>query len=133
MNESDTTSAQPPPASPPPYGPPPPRLTRSTDDKVVSGLCGGLGRHFGVDPVVFRIAFVVLALAGGSGLLLYLVGWLMVADDRSGAAVLDRARHGRSSQVLAAVLVGVGAVVMLDQLGDDGGDRLVGLVLLRVG
>ena len=40
---------------------PPPRLTRSSDDKVIAGLCGGLGLHFGVDPVIFRIAFVVLA------------------------------------------------------------------------
>jgi len=112
----------------------PPRLTRSTDDKVVSGVCGGLGRHFGVDPVVFRIAFVVMALAGGSGVLLYLVAWLLVPDDHSGATVIDRARHGHGSQVLAAVLLAVGAIVVLDRLGDNGGGgRFGGLVLLGVG
>ncbi len=112
----------------------PPRLTRSTDDKVVSGVCGGLGRHFGVDPVVFRIAFVVMALAGGSGVLVYLVAWLLVPDDHSGCTVLDRARHGHSSQAMAAVLLGVGAIVVLDSLGDrKGGGRFGGLVLLGVG
>lgn len=137
MNAADDThtgsQASPPGAGPP--GTPPPRLTRSTDDKIVSGLCGGLGRHFNVDPVVFRIAFVVLAVAGGSGVLLYLVGWLLVPDDRSGAAtILDRARHGHSSQVLAAVLLAVGAIVVLDRLGDHGGGgRFGGLVLLGVG
>ncbi|MDQ6798955.1 MAG: PspC domain-containing protein [Actinomycetota bacterium] len=114
--------------------PAPPRLTRSTGDKVVSGVCGGLGRHFGVDPVVFRIAFVVMALAGGSGVLLYLVAWLLVPDDHSGATVLDRARHGHSSQAMAAVFLAVGAVVVLDSLGDrKGGGRFGGLVLLGVG
>jgi phage shock protein PspC (stress-responsive transcriptional regulator) len=137
MNAADDThtgSQAPPPAAGPP-GVAPPRLTRSTDDKIVSGLCGGLGRHFNVDPVVFRVAFVVLSLAGGSGVLLYLVGWLLVPDDRSGGAtILDRARHGHSSQVLAAVLLAVGAIVVLDRLGDHGGGgRFGGLVLLGVG
>ncbi|HEX3394305.1 MAG TPA: PspC domain-containing protein [Acidimicrobiales bacterium] len=137
MNAADDTytgSQAPPPGAGPP-GAPPPRLTRSTDDKIVSGLCGGLGRHFNVDPVVFRVAFVVLAVAGGSGVLLYLVGWLLVPDDRSrGTTVLDRARHGHSSQVLAAVLLAVGAIVVLDRLGDHGGGgRFGGLVLLAVG
>ena len=71
----------------PPYRQSGNRLTRSTDDKVVSGLAGGLGRYFGIDPVVFRIAFVVLTLAGGSGSLLYLVGWLMIPDDAGGNAL----------------------------------------------
>ncbi len=132
-NENDTTAGtRSSGAGPlPPAGP---RLARSTDDKIVSGLCGGLGRHFGVDPVMFRIAFVVLALAGGSGVLLYLVGWLLVPDDRSGATILDRARHGHSSQVLAAVLLAGGAIVVFDRLGDHGGGGWFGgLVLLGVG
>ena len=141
MNDARDTTSTPPPPGPPPPGPPPrpstPRLTRSTDDKVASGLCGGLGRHFGVDPVVFRIAFVVLALAGGSGLLLYLVGWIMVPDDRTGGTVLDRARHGHPSQVLAAVLIGIGVFVLfglgIGVGGDNDGGVFPGLVLLGVG
>ncbi len=132
MTASGDTTSAPPPHAPP--GTPPPRLIRTTDDKVVSGLCGGLGRHFGVDPVVFRIAFVVLALAGGSGVLLYLVGWLMVPDDRSGAALVDRVRGGRGSKVLAVVLAVAAACVLLGILGDDGdGGRLTGIVLVGVG
>src|SRR4051794_14947801 len=64
VNATDETMTPPPPSDPPPSATPPParRLTRSTDDKVLSGLCGGLGRYFGLDPVIFRVAFVVLAL-----------------------------------------------------------------------
>ncbi len=49
------------------------RLRRSVDDKMVAGVCGGLGSYFKTDPVWFRLAFVVVTLAGGAGILIYLV------------------------------------------------------------
>jgi phage shock protein PspC (stress-responsive transcriptional regulator) len=121
------------PASPPPPYRRPERLTRSTSDKVVAGVAGGLGNYFGIDPVVFRIAFVVLALAGGSGVLLYLLAWLVVPDDR-GHAALSRFGHERNQKLLAAVLAGGGLLILLDQLTSRGdGDIPVGLVLVGIG
>ena len=123
----------PPDDPPPPREPPRPNLTRATDDKVVSGLCGGLGRYFGVDPVVFRIAFVVLALAGGSGVLLYLVGWLAIPDDRGSSAV-PGVGGARNQKLVAAVLAGAGVLLLLDEVTDRGdGDIPVGLVLVGLG
>ena len=49
------------------------RLYRSRTDRSFLGVCGGLGEYFDVDPVIFRILFVVLFLFGGCGLLLYLI------------------------------------------------------------
>jgi phage shock protein PspC (stress-responsive transcriptional regulator) len=123
-----------PPTPPPPPEAPRPRLTRSSDDKVVSGLCGGLGRYFGVDPVVFRIAFVVISLAGGTGLVLYLVGWALVPSDRGDTPSGQGVARGRPEQVLAAVLAAIGIVVLLDELfeGHDRGVPL-GLALVAVG
>jgi len=54
------------------------RLYRSSRQRIVAGVCGGLGEYFAVDPVWFRIGFVVLALGGGSGILIYLLMWLIV-------------------------------------------------------
>ena len=71
----------------PPYR----RLRRSRDDRWLSGLCGGLGRYFNLDPVLVRILFVVLTLFGGSGILLYLIGTLAVADDGRDHSFIDRA------------------------------------------
>jgi phage shock protein PspC (stress-responsive transcriptional regulator) len=120
-----------PPTDTPPYRRPGNRLTRSTDDKVVGGLAGGLGRYFGIDPVVFRIAFVVLTLAGGSGILLYLVGWLMVPDDAGGNA-MRRFGGERHQKLAAAVLAGLGVLILLDNLwGDD--DIPLGLALVGAG
>jgi phage shock protein PspC (stress-responsive transcriptional regulator) len=126
---NDTTSPTDP---PPPYKQPGNRLTRSTDDKVVGGLAGGLGRWFGIDPLVFRIAFVVLTLAGGSGILLYLIGWLMIPDDAGGTA-LHRFGNERHSKLLAAVLAGGGVLLLLDNIGGGGDDVPLGLVLVGIG
>ncbi len=54
------------------------KLYRSETDRKLAGVCGGLGEYFDVDPVFFRIAFVVLFFAGGFGLLLYLIMWFAV-------------------------------------------------------
>ena len=72
--------------APPPSSPGVRRLTRSSSDKLIGGVAGGLGRYFGVDPILFRIAFVVLTFAGGVGVLAY-IGLLafVPADDDSRA------------------------------------------------
>ena len=54
------------------------RLRLSGTDRKIAGVCGGLGEFFDLDPVLFRVAFVVLAFVGGLGILLYLVLWLVV-------------------------------------------------------
>jgi phage shock protein PspC (stress-responsive transcriptional regulator) len=70
-------------ATMPPAGAPR-RLRRSTSDRMVGGVSGGLGRYFDVDPVLFRIAFVVLVFAGGAGILAYLGLWLITPTDGEG-------------------------------------------------
>ena len=54
------------------------RLRLSGTDRKLAGVCGGLGEYFELDAVLFRAAFVVLAFAGGLGILLYLALWLVV-------------------------------------------------------
>lgn len=57
------------------------RLTRSSTDKVLGGVCGGLGQYFGIDPVVVRLIMLALIFAGGMGLLIYPVLWLVTPAD----------------------------------------------------
>jgi phage shock protein PspC (stress-responsive transcriptional regulator) len=56
----------------------PRKLYRSNTQRVVAGVCGGLGEYTGVDPVWYRIGFVLLTIGGGSGVLIYLLMWLIV-------------------------------------------------------
>src|SRR3954451_1749621 len=72
------------------------RFTRSSTDRVIAGVAGGLGRYFGVDPVVIRIALIVLAFFGGAGLVAYAAAWLIVPSDdeeggRDAGAIVRRA------------------------------------------
>jgi phage shock protein PspC (stress-responsive transcriptional regulator) len=54
------------------------RLYRSRIDKKIAGVCGGMGEYFDIDPLIIRIIFVALAISAGSGILLYLLLWLLV-------------------------------------------------------
>jgi phage shock protein C len=54
-----------------------PRLTRSRTEKVLAGVCGGLGEYFGVDPVIVRLIFVVLVLTTGIAIIAYPILWLV--------------------------------------------------------
>jgi phage shock protein C len=60
-------------------------LTRSTTDRKISGVSGGLATYLGVDPLLIRIGFVVTALTSGVGLIAYLAMMVLVpSDTRSG-------------------------------------------------
>jgi len=54
------------------------RLRLSSFDRKIGGVCGGLGERFEIDPVLFRVAFILLALACGLGILVYIALWLLV-------------------------------------------------------
>lgn len=54
------------------------RLARSRTDYMIGGVCGGLGKYFGIDPTIVRLIFVLLGISGGSGILLYFVLWIVM-------------------------------------------------------
>ncbi|HEV8166574.1 MAG TPA: PspC domain-containing protein [Actinomycetota bacterium] len=54
------------------------KLYRSKTDRKVAGVCGGLAQYFNIDPTLIRVLFVVLAILGGSGLVLYVALWIIV-------------------------------------------------------
>ena len=55
-----------------------PRLYRSRNDRDVAGVCGGLAQTYGWDPTIVRIIALLLVLSAGSGLLVYLILWLVI-------------------------------------------------------
>lgn len=84
------------------------RPRRSANDRKIAGVAGGLGRAFGIDPIILRVAFVVLAIFGGSGVLLYALGWLLLpADGDQVSAIEGMLGRGRSSvsPLLTVVLI----------------------------
>lgn len=62
------------------------KLYRSTTNRKIWGVCGGLGDYFDIDPVLIRIILVVMALSGGSGLLLYILLAIFVPKGSASAS-----------------------------------------------
>jgi phage shock protein C len=58
----------------------PRKLYRSRDQRMLAGVCGGLAEYFNVDATLMRVLFLVLAVFGGTGLVIYVVMWLIVPD-----------------------------------------------------
>ena len=67
------------------------RLYRSSENKMIAGVCGGLAEFFGSDPSLVRLVFVLLALLGGHGLLVYIILWIIVPYRSIIAAVVPAA------------------------------------------
>lgn len=57
------------------------RLYKSSTDKKVCGVCGGIANYFDVDPTVIRLIWVIFTLAGGSGLIAYIVAAIIMPDE----------------------------------------------------
>src|SRR5207253_3329780 len=83
-------------------------LRRSRSDRMIAGVCGGLGRYFDVNPVFYRVGFVVLTLLGGAGILIYGTALLVMPNegdqDSIAADVLHNHRQ-RPFALLGLILV----------------------------
>jgi len=109
------------------------KLYRSRTDSMIGGVCGGLGQYLGIDPIIVRLFFVLLALGDGVGVLIYLVLWLIVPRQgqaeaatleeniRAGAGeIAERARAlgddlreaARSPNPQAGLIIGVALIVL---------------------
>ncbi len=105
-------------------------LRRSREHKVISGVCGGLGRYCDLDPVIFRVVLAVLGAAGGLGLVAYGFAWLLIPsygeDENEGRRLLSGRVEGPALTAVLAALVGCGLFLIDAQqrqcrgLRDDG-------------
>jgi signal transduction histidine kinase/phage shock protein PspC (stress-responsive transcriptional regulator) len=103
-----------------------PLITRSSSDRVFTGLAGGLGERLGLDPIVVRLAFVVLAFAGGIGVLAY-VALALVSRAPGEEPSSASAEPPRTSprQALSVVLVVAGVLLVCREAGLWFGDGVV--------
>src|SRR3954465_674263 len=89
----------------PPEAPSSRRLTRSTSDRVIAGVAGGLGRYFSIDPAVVRIAFIVGAFCGGAGVIASRAAWLLVPSDDGSSRGSNAAGVARRLGIALGLLV----------------------------
>jgi phage shock protein PspC (stress-responsive transcriptional regulator) len=150
MNETPdpTPAGSPPPSAPPPPVPPPlppaagpRRFLRSREDRLIGGVAGGLGRTFGIDPVLFRIVFVALLFVGGVGVPLYLLTLLVTpSDDGTGRPAAGQSTGRRlvratalAGLALAALCAAVLAAGLAAWAAAAGGAWFVAAVVIALG
>ena len=96
-----------------------PRLVRTRRGRLIGGVCSGLGAHFDIDPILFRIAFVGLAIFPGVGIGLYLAILLLVPEEGASRAPI-RLRRSSWRSILGVVAVIVAAGIALQAAGHAG-------------
>lgn len=110
-------------------------LRRSRDDRVIGGVCGGLGRYLGVDPVLLRIAFVILAIAGGGGFLVYVVAWVLIPVEHEGEDLGSARPEGADTTrlIVGGALIAIGTILFLNLSIPSLGKYFWPLALIAVG
>jgi phage shock protein PspC (stress-responsive transcriptional regulator) len=86
------------------------RLERSSSDRMLAGVSGGLARYFGIHPAFYRVGFVVLALIGGAGILIYLAAALVIPDEGKEDSIASAALRDRRNHPLPVIALGIAAV-----------------------
>lgn len=99
------------------------KLYKSRTDRVISGVCGGLGEHFGVDPIVIRLIWAVAVFMGGVGALLYIIAMIVIPEEPKELAEQkynydETAEVKDSSGKVGILLVIVGAIFLFEKFVD---------------
>ena len=97
------------------------RLYRSTEHKVIGGVCGGLGEYFNIDPTLVRLVFVVLTFLHGVAILAYLIGWViipaqLVTQPPPASSPPPPPSPKRRSVLPGLILIGLGVLFLLHEL-----------------
>ena len=91
-------------------------LRRPIEGRAFAGVAAGLGQRFEISPTWFRVAFVLMTVFGGIGLLLYALGWLLIPEEGSDDPIITQWLSGfdtsNTGMVVGVVLVAVAAVIL---------------------
>jgi phage shock protein C len=94
------------------------RLYRSQSNKVIAGVCGGIGEYANIDPTIVRLVWIFLTFFGGSGILIYIFAYFIIPEKPAESGSVDSTARTdiTPSRILGITFVGVGAIILLDNL-----------------
>lgn len=101
------------------------RLVRSTRDRVITGVAGGIGERLGIDPTVVRLTFAALALAAGVGVILYVLAYLVSVQPGPADPAPEAAPRTTTLQAVAVGSMVLGTLLLFRSVGLWFGDALV--------
>src|SRR5262249_34986261 len=111
-------------------------LRRSRSDRMLGGVCGGLGTYFDVNPAFYRVGFVLLALLGGAGIVIYGACLLVIPNEGEQESIATEALRNhrrRPAMLIGLVLVGVAGIALLSHITFHVGNDVLWLAVLGVG
>ena len=82
-------------------------IRRRTHDKWIAGVCSGLADRLGIDPIIVRVALVILTMLGGAGIAIYLVAWSLLPNDRDEIPAQRALRDGHGGSIVLLVFAGL--------------------------
>ncbi len=95
------------------------RLYRSREEKIIEGVCGGIGEYFDIDPVIIRIAWIALTFVAGAGVLAYIIAWIVVPYPKNTKKSSAREKkedsldEDKSGFVAGITLIAIGFIILL--------------------
>jgi phage shock protein PspC (stress-responsive transcriptional regulator) len=97
-------------------------MKRSSDDRLLGGVCAGAARHLNIDPVIVRVVVAVLTFVGGAGVILYAAGWLLLpSDDADQSRMAEWFKLDKNEEQVRTIgLVGAGALAIISAIGSHG-------------
>ncbi len=90
----------------------PKRLFRSTSNKMIGGVCGGLAEYFAVDAIMIRVLWGAAVLFGGVGIVAYILCWIIIPADNAGSETVPQSKAPNSSLMWGSILVCVGLILL---------------------
>jgi phage shock protein PspC (stress-responsive transcriptional regulator) len=86
-------------------------VRKSTEDKIIAGEAGGIGRYFNIDPILIRLAFVIATLIGGLGLFAYFILFILLPEDTAGAKSIENISR---RELFASGVIILGFLLLID-------------------
>jgi len=90
------------------------RLYRSTKNKILAGICGGIAEYLDTDPTFVRIIWIVLTLLGGSGIILYIIAYLIMPENPEKTGEVQTETNSKANIFLGSLLIVLGGLLLLD-------------------
>ena len=105
------------------------KLYRSKRNRMISGVSGGLAEYFDLDPVLIRALFIITTIAWGTGLLAYIILWIITPEEKLSADSIraeEEEEHGVEStatsgrtKALGIILISLGVLILIAQIVPD--------------
>lgn len=107
------------------------KLRRSSTDKVLGGVCGGLAEFFNVDSTLVRLVTILLVVFGGSGVLLYFILWVVLPSDKSSLGISEAGIKENAEEIKNKAQSFSGYFEGIEK--EDNSKRLFGFIILALG